>query len=310
VSSASTEFKVGATILLAGVLLVGGIAWLKESSIHGKMRIWTVAFPTAGGLSSSDEVQVNGIRNGQVRSMRLVGDRVISEIELSKEIPLTRNSVVSIRNVGMMGEKVIAVTLSSGGGMYSQHDTIPGVYEPGLDEAMGQISTTVETISGLATDLRGVTSSLNRNGRLDAAIDDFRKTSEELRSTVAENRALMHETLMNLSATSKTAKALTADREAAAAAHGGRFLLGRDEARPAVRPARLAARGDAVARDAGRFGTGHARTVDEGREAVRRAEHVGRDAADACRGHPEEPEEVLPLQRVLAARLTPRRDGT
>jgi phospholipid/cholesterol/gamma-HCH transport system substrate-binding protein len=213
VSSASTEFKVGATILLAGVLLVGGIAWLKESSIHGKMRIWTVAFPTAGGLSSSDEVQVNGIRNGQVRSMRLVGDRVISEIELSKEIPLTRNSVVSIRNVGMMGEKVIAVTLGSGGGMYSVHDTIPGVYEPGLDEAMGQISTTVETISGLATDLRGVTSSLNRNGRLDAAIDDFRKTSEELRSTVAENRALMHETLMNLSATSKTAKALTADRE-------------------------------------------------------------------------------------------------
>jgi len=213
VSSASTEFKVGATILLAGVLLVGGIAWLKESSIHGKMRIWTVAFPTAGGLSSSDEVQVNGIRNGQVRTMRLVGDRVISEIELSKEIPLTRNSVVSIRNVGMMGEKVIAVTLGSGGGMYSEHDTIPGVYEPGLDEAMGQISTTVETISGLATDLRGVTSSLNRNGRLDAAIDDFRKTSEELRSTVAENRALMHETLMNLSATSKTARALTADRE-------------------------------------------------------------------------------------------------
>ena len=212
-SSASTEFKVGATILLAGVLLVGGIAWLKESSIHGKMRIWTVAFPTAGGLSSSDEVQVNGIRNGQVRSMRLVGDRVISEIELSKEIPLTHNSVVSIRNVGMMGEKVIAVTLGAGGGMYSPHDTIPGVYEPGLDEAMGQISTTVETISGLATDLRGVTSSLNRNGRLDAAIDDFRKTSEELRSTVAENRALMHETLMNLSATSKTARALTADRE-------------------------------------------------------------------------------------------------
>ena len=212
-SSASTEFKVGATILLAGVLLVGGIAWLKESSIHGKMRIWTVAFPTAGGLSSSDEVQVNGIRNGQVRSMRLVGDRVISEIELSKEIPLTRNSVVSIRNVGMMGEKVIAVTLGAGGGMYSPHDTIPGVYEPGLDEAMGQISTTVVAISGLATDLRGVTSSLNRNGRLDAAIDDFRKTSEELRSTVAENRALMHETLMNLSATSKTARALTADRE-------------------------------------------------------------------------------------------------
>src|SRR4029079_19462646 len=30
---------------------------------------------------------------------------------------------------------------------------------------------------------------------------------------VAENRALMHETLMNLSATSKTTRALTADRE-------------------------------------------------------------------------------------------------
>jgi phospholipid/cholesterol/gamma-HCH transport system substrate-binding protein len=43
---------------------------------------------------------------------------------------------------------------------------------------------------------------------------NFRKTSEDLSRAVSENRAVLKQTLANLNAASRTAKALTTDREA------------------------------------------------------------------------------------------------
>ena len=200
-------------MIVALIVLIAGIVWLKDVSLHSRKRVWTVAFPNAGGLAASDEVQVNGIRRGQVRSMRLVGDRVIVDIELSRDVTVTNDSRVAIRNVGLMGEKVIAVDLRATGAAYGARDTIPGIYEPGLGEVMGQVGAAVEAVAELASDLRDISHSLNRNGRLEAAIEDFRSTSEQLRIVVAENRGRFNETMRNVAATARTAKTLTVDRE-------------------------------------------------------------------------------------------------
>ena len=64
------EIQVGVTVLVALAILLLGVTWLKEFSLARKVRVWTVAFPQTGGLSSSDEVQVNGppYRRGLGRS--------------------------------------------------------------------------------------------------------------------------------------------------------------------------------------------------------------------------------------------------
>ena len=200
-------------MLLAVVVLVGGIVWLKDLSLHQKARRWYVTFPTAGGLSSG-EVQVNGVRRGQVKSMKLAGDHVLAELELSEDIVLNRNSTVTIHDVGVMGEKVIGVDLGSGGAAYSPRDTVSGTYQPGLGEAMGQMGATVDAVTGLVGDLRELSGSINRSGRLGHAIDDFSATTSALRAVVEENRKMIHESVLNLSASSRTAKGLTTDREA------------------------------------------------------------------------------------------------
>jgi phospholipid/cholesterol/gamma-HCH transport system substrate-binding protein len=211
--SAESEFKVGAVTLLALILLIGGVVWLKEISLHGHRHRWQVAFPTTGGLAANDEVQVNGIRKGQVTAMHLAGDRVVVELELADDVRITHDSRVSVRNVGLMGEKVIAVDLRTTGATYSARDTIPGVYEPGLGEVMGSLGSTVEAVSDLASELRDVAQTLNRDGKLHAAIDDFAETSAQLKHAVSDNRSRLDETLSNLSAASRSAKSLTVDRE-------------------------------------------------------------------------------------------------
>jgi phospholipid/cholesterol/gamma-HCH transport system substrate-binding protein len=211
--SRATEFKVGLTVLVAIGILIAGVVWLKEMSLHNAKRVWKVSFTQTGGLAASDEVQVNGIRKGQVKSMKLKGDHVIVELELSDDVVITHDSNVAVRNVGLMGEKVIAVDLKVTGAPYTTHDVIEGVYEPGLGDLMGQLGTSVDAMAQLSEQLRDIAMSLRKGGRLENTMRNFDETSEQLRIAVVQNRVLLNETLANFAATSRTAKALTSDRE-------------------------------------------------------------------------------------------------
>jgi phospholipid/cholesterol/gamma-HCH transport system substrate-binding protein len=211
--SRNAEIKVGVTVLVAVAVLIGGLAFLKDWSLDSHKRLWHVAFPETGGLAESDEVHVNGLRRGQVKKMKLEGDHVLVDLKLASEINLTRDSRVVIRNVGMMGEKVIDIDLKATGAPYSPDETIPGIYEPGLDEVMGQFGSVVESVTQLADNLNRVTGSLADNDRLSRTIDNFGHTSEQLRLAVSENRAMLRETMQNFGSASRTVKSLTSDRE-------------------------------------------------------------------------------------------------
>jgi phospholipid/cholesterol/gamma-HCH transport system substrate-binding protein len=212
--SRRTEIEVGVTVLVALGVLIWGVTWLKEFSIERRVRVWYVSFPQSGGLGASDEVQVNGIRKGEVKSMQLVGDHVVVDLALSSEIQLTSHSRVSIRNVGLMGEKVIAVDLKQTGEPYTPRDTIQGVYEQGLSEVSSSLGEAMGAVSLLADELRGVSEVLSKSGDLSKTLKNFRQTSEDLKLAVAENRAMLKTTIENFSASAQTTKRLTADREA------------------------------------------------------------------------------------------------
>ena len=212
--SRSREIQVGATVLVALGITLWGVTWLKELSLAKKVRVWHVTFPQTGGLSSSDEVQVNGLRKGSVSNVVLAGDHVVVDLALASEITLTTQSRVSIRNIGLMGEKVIAVDLNTNGVAYTDRDTITGVYEKGIPEVMADMGTTVDAITSLAQELKKIADTMQQNGSLDRTLSNFRNTSEELRLAVSENRTILKETMVNLRAASRTAKSLTTDREA------------------------------------------------------------------------------------------------
>ena len=211
--SRSREIQVGATVLVALGMTLWGVTWLKELSLAKKVRVWHVTFPQTGGLSSSDEVQVNGLRKGSVSNVALVRDHVVVDLALASDIELTSECRVSIRNIGLMGEKVIAVDLSTNGVAYTPRDTIAGLYEKGIPEVMATMGTTIDAVTELAVQLKNIANTMQGNGSLDRTLANFRNTSEELKLAVSENRAMLKETMTNLNAASRTAKSLTTDRE-------------------------------------------------------------------------------------------------
>lgn len=207
------EIQVGVTVLVALAILLLGVTWLKDFSLARKVRVWTVSFPQTGGLSSSDEVQVNGLRKGAVSEVALVGDRVIVKLGLAHEVTLTTDSRVAIRNVGLMGEKVIAVDLRTTGAPYTERDTIPGVYEKGIPEVMTELGGTIAAVTTIAEQVQALAEAMNRDGNFAETVKNFRATSLELRDAVKENRATLRSTLADFSSAARTAKGLTTDRE-------------------------------------------------------------------------------------------------
>jgi phospholipid/cholesterol/gamma-HCH transport system substrate-binding protein len=212
--SRRTEVQVGITVLAALVILIGGVTWLKEFTFERKVTLWRVRFEQTGGLGTSDEVHVNGIRKGSVQAMKLAGDQVVVDLALSNEVKLTTDSRVAIRSVGLMGERVIAVDLRATGSPYATTDTIPGVYEKGLSEVMADLGSTMGSVTKIAEQLSAVVDVMDKSGDFSASLKNFRITSEELRHTVTENRAALRSALADFSAAAKTTRGLTTDREA------------------------------------------------------------------------------------------------
>jgi phospholipid/cholesterol/gamma-HCH transport system substrate-binding protein len=211
--SRRTEIEVGLTVLVAVGILLWGVTWLKEFQIQRSVRVWHVLFPQTGGLSTSDEVQVNGLKRGSVRSVHLTGDGVIVDLALASEVTLTRDSRVTIRNIGLMGEKVISVDLRSSGGAWTARDTIPGGYDKGIPEVMGDVAQTITAVTELTAKLAALVEATDKNGDLTITMKNVRQSSEDLRGSLHESRRSLQTTLDNFSAVSKTAKGLTTDRE-------------------------------------------------------------------------------------------------
>jgi phospholipid/cholesterol/gamma-HCH transport system substrate-binding protein len=146
--------------------------------------------------------------------MELRGDQVFVKLGLAEEVLLTSDSRVAIRNVGLMGEKVIAVDLRTTGRPLTARDTIDGIYEKGMPEVMAELGNTVGVISSLTEQLEALADAANKQGDFAGTMRNFKETSAELKAAVRENRQSLTATLDNLEEVSKTAKGLTTDREA------------------------------------------------------------------------------------------------
>lgn len=209
----TTEIQVGLTVIAALVVLIWGVTWLREFKVGSKTHLWIVSFPQTGGLGPNDEVQVNGIRKGSVAKIDLVGDHVVVNLALERDIVPTRDSRIAIRNVGLMGEKVIGVDLRATGEPWTARDTIPGVFEPGMGEFMASAGPSFDAMNRVILSLDRLAARLDRDGEVDKTIGNLRQTSEEMHKTMQENRALLNETLRNVRDASRTARNVTTGRE-------------------------------------------------------------------------------------------------
>ena len=237
----SVEIRVGIVILLAIILFVGGMVWITETRVGDRGYTFQAAFPTVGGLAPGDPVQVGGVERGRVKAIDLREHDVLVTIWLPSGVRVRKDARVSVESLGLMGEKIVFITIGESAETVAAGSLVEGAYTPGTGETMAQLSGVLEDLghivenleATLATDsarvmlkrtlenadrLVGQTMALVEETRpkVASAVEDLSKSASEVRSFVAAKRGQVERTVDRVDEATAHLDSLVADLSAAA----------------------------------------------------------------------------------------------
>jgi phospholipid/cholesterol/gamma-HCH transport system substrate-binding protein len=233
----SKEARVGIFVLLGLVVLTFFTFRIsKWGGIGDKGYTITVDFDTAAGLEPKASVKMAGVPIGKVQEIQLVGTKARLVLRIDEGIRIPRDSVASIANQGMLGEKYVEIfpgkdvdrMIASGGRI----DNV--IASPNLDELLRKVSLIgddikrfTESLSGtfgtpegkqalrdILVNIRDVSVSLRsvitgNQDRLNRIVANVERVSADLKDVTASNKENLHETIANLRAFSETLKEQT-----------------------------------------------------------------------------------------------------
>lgn len=205
----NTDLIVGGTILLSLFILVAGVLWLKEAMFTRPVETYTVLFPLVGALQVGDPVKVNGVKMGSTASIGIEGTMVKVRMKVDRSVTLTDSAVVTVQNIGLMGERNIMIRLSDKGEPYLPDKTRPedapvllGYFDSGIAEAMGKIGNVLDDVKVLVADVQGVldntvgdTSFVEFFHTVLGRLDTITLMAEEL---VADNKGRLNQSMINV----------------------------------------------------------------------------------------------------------------
>jgi phospholipid/cholesterol/gamma-HCH transport system substrate-binding protein len=100
---------------------LGEVPWLSGS------KTYTVYadFDNISGVRSGSEVQIAGVTVGSVTGLSLSDDdQARAALQISKDIKIPRDSIASVKSQGIIGDKLIQITLGGDEENYQEGDVI------------------------------------------------------------------------------------------------------------------------------------------------------------------------------------------
>ncbi len=237
----SMEARVGLVVLAALVIFVFSLFWAKDFSLNRDRYELHVMFPTVGGLSEGDPVQVAGVQKGRVTGIQLQSDGVKVTISLDEDVQLPADSRISIQNMGLMGEKFVAIEPGLGPGVLTGEDTagavsperpgaleatapgaerkdllqpgqtLSGNYRGGMSEIMGEVEELLRVVQGLASTFNETIGNPQARTSIQESLENVRRFSQVLADLVDEQGGELSLALQDLRTASEGFRELVQD---------------------------------------------------------------------------------------------------
>lgn len=131
------EAKLAITAILAVIILIWGINFLKGSSLFESRTVFYGLYDRVEGLKVSSGVMYRGYQVGQVLNISFTGerfDKVLVEFSVTKGLALAKNSSAFIQSADLMGSKVINLIPGNSLEIARNGDTLRTRIEQGLME--------------------------------------------------------------------------------------------------------------------------------------------------------------------------------
>ncbi len=202
--SKNIEFRVGLFVIFAVIIFVLAIVWIQGYRLRQDTYTLHVVFDEVGSLSEGDPVMVAGIRKGKVTNLQLVKGGVEATIILGNDVKLKKDATITVKNIGLMGERFIAIRQGKSDQPLDITKPFHGTYDTGIPEVMGMMGEMVTELRNLVFALKkSVASDANLN-KLSETIGNFEKLSASLADYVDKNKENFDQAAENFLAASKS----------------------------------------------------------------------------------------------------------
>ncbi len=142
--------------LIGLLILVGGLLWGQRLNPWRDTQDIRVAFSTSDGIGIGDAVYLNGVVVGSVSDIELERDRVLLELRLPRELPLTQDASFQLGTLDLMGGHAVFILNGSGGPFHSPDSLRLGENRPGTNELLQQAQGMLTSLDRLAVKLEGL----------------------------------------------------------------------------------------------------------------------------------------------------------
>ena len=179
-SDRTNKFKVGITVVIALFILLYGLVFLKDLRLGIQTNDIVVYFQDVNGLKEGDQVGVNGVPKGKVKTIELEGDSCRVTFTLSRDVIIKKDYVISVAMIEIMSGKQIAVKPGR-----SQEPA--DISKPLIGSKSEDIVTLIGTMNEIGDQIKDIASKLNLTiDKLDESISNINEITgdEGLKSNI------------------------------------------------------------------------------------------------------------------------------
>jgi ABC-type transporter Mla subunit MlaD len=231
----SNELKIGITVVVAIIVAFIGYSIMKDIPLFRSSTSITTKFDQVYGLIPGNVVNIKGFKIGTVKKMELLeSDSTLVTLNIEEGYEIPKGSIAILKSGGILGGKYIEIQKTDSQEMVPHEGHIQGVFEQGMMDTFAEegeklssdISASIrgveklvtslnetlnqenkDNISGIITDLKGTTGSLNnliqqRQNDLDTMIREARSTMENMNDLSSDNKESLTALINNLEAAS------------------------------------------------------------------------------------------------------------
>ncbi len=294
------QLRVGAFILGGLVVLAGLVYFLgRQSGMFERQYTLRAPFAYVGGLIEGATVRLAGVPVGRVTAIRLpemTGNRVEVELAIVRRVQnrIRTDSVARIETLGLLGDKIVEVTLGSAQAAVLPDRGLIQTEEPlDTNRVMKQGTELLRNLVDISADLKGAVAKITESAAGPDLVDTVRAI-RSLAREIEQGQGVLHRliydprlgtavadaagTLRQLTETARRLNQLVGDPRATGLVADARRAIG--EAADAMRQVHETARRlDGLLADPRTAGLVDEarRTVAEAREAMERVNRVARE---------------------------------
>ncbi len=207
----NVEFRVGVIIMMGIVLIAISLYWLQGYKLKMNSRLVQVVFDDVGTLAIGDKVTVSGVSKGKVNDLLLTASGVMVELQLNSDVNLRRDARIVIKNMGLMGERFVAISPGKDSLEFDYGETAVGLYDTGLPEVMGLMGEMIEELRNLVVSFKRTIGSDSSLASFNRTFDNLEAVSASLAGYMDRNEKKLDQAAENLVQASRRLNRVLAD---------------------------------------------------------------------------------------------------